>query len=361
LDACEAGQVAAVSLALSRLPVRAPLADVFEAVRPCMPPLAAGFFGVIRPSAPDAMVICPVGMPPALYDGWMGTPRDQMAQTLVPVVESEDGCLWSDSETVTGALREQLDVLRMRDAAGLGEGAGYKILQRKSPWYGEEHLVLAFMMQRGSSIPPRSGALLAALNSAIAAAILRIELPLVENDSIHAQIMAEASTGYICLSRSGALLEANRRAHDFVVRYRHAARVEGGCGAVADFAARAQERAGGKQAWRLGADDPPSLLEVKVHTLAKEVHALHDDVLLVVMNEVILVPPCVDEMLQNAGLTPREKQLTHLLIGSPAPCKEIAARLLRHPGTVTKHEEKIYAKLDVGTRLELIFKLIFRR
>jgi DNA-binding CsgD family transcriptional regulator len=356
LDAREAGQVEAASRALSRLPVRAPLADVFGAIRVCVP-LAAGLFGIIRPGAPEAMVTCPVGLPPEVCDSWLGTPRDQLAQTLAPVVRSEAGGLWRDSETVTGPLRERLDVLRTRDAAGLGEGAGYKVLERASPWYGEEHFLLAILMERGSPIPPRASAMLAALNLDISAAILRLGLPLLENDSIQAQTMAEESSGYIFLSRRGAVIEANRRAHEPVLRYRGAARVERGQGAVADFAARARERASGTLAWRLDADDPPSLLYVKVHHLAKETHALHEDVLLVRMNEVLLAPPSVDEMLERARLTRREKQITLLLIRTPASHKQIAADLSCEPRTVDTHVQRIYAKLGVGSRPELTQRL----
>jgi DNA-binding CsgD family transcriptional regulator len=302
------------------------------------------------------MVTCPMGLPPDVYGGWLGTPGDQVAQTLAPVIRSRDGGLWRDSETVTSPLREQLDVLRVRDAAGLGEGAGYKVLKRTSPWHGEEHLLLAILMERGSPIPPRAEAMLSALNSAIAAAILRVELPFAENDSIRAQIMAESSTGYICLSQGGAVLEANRRAYDLAMRYGKAARVEGGRSALVDFAARARERARGRQTWRLEADDPPSLLDVKVHDLGKETHALPEDTVLVAMNEVLLTPSSVEEMFERAGLTPREKQLALLLIRTPAQIKEIAAQLSLSPRTVTTHEERIYAKLGVRSRLELIFK-----
>jgi DNA-binding CsgD family transcriptional regulator len=355
LDAREAGQVEAATLALSRLPVRAPLQDVFGAIRPCVP-LAAGFFGIIRPSRPDAMVTCPVGLPPDVYGGWLGTPGDQMAQVLASVVRSRNGSLWRDSETVTSPLREQLDVLRARDAAGLGEGAGYKVLERRSPCHGEEHLLLAILMERGSPIPPRAGTMLAALNPAISAAILRIQLPLAENDSIRAQILAESSTGYIGLSRSGAVLEANRRAHDLVMRYRQAAHVEGGRGAVMDFAARARERSGGGKVWQLEADDPASLLVVQTHDLAKETHLLHEDIVLVAMNEVLLTPSSVEDMFERARLTPREKEIALLLKETPAQSKEIAARLELSPRTVTTNEQRIYAKLGVHSRLELIFK-----
>jgi DNA-binding CsgD family transcriptional regulator len=356
LDAREAGKVEAATLALSRLPVRAPLADVFAAIRPCVP-LAAGFFGIVRPDAPDAMVICPFEMPSALYDGWLGTPRDQMAQTLAPVVRSDHGGLWRDSETVTGALREQLDVLRMRDTAGFGEGAGYKILERTNPWHGKEHFVLAILMGRGSPILPSYGAMLAAMNEAISEAVLRLGLPFSERDSVRAQIAAERSTGYICVSRSGAVIEANRRAHHLVMRYRHAVNVEEGRSAVADFAAWAQKHASRGQGLLLRASEPAFVLDVSATFLPRAMHAFHEDVLLVSMNELRLAPSSVDDIMKRARLTQRERQIALHLIRTSASHKQIADELGRSERTVDTHITRIYAKLGVGSRAALMQRL----
>lgn len=351
LDPGESRRIESASRALARLPARAPIASVFDAIQPCLP-LAAGLFGILRPAAPDSMVTQAARLPPEVLDSWMGTPGEQLARTLAPVIRSPAGGLWRDSETVTGALREQLEVLRRLDAAGLGEGAGYKVLERASAWHGPEHFMLAMIMERGEPVPPRSRALLAALNPAIAAAILRVGLPLLESEPILTQIVAERSTGYICLSRTGAVLEANRRAHELVVRFRDAARIDTRRGALAEFGGRALERAARGQIWQLQSHAPPSLLEVSAHRLAKETHALPEDVLLLVLHEVRWPEP-ESGPLDRAGLTPQERKIALLLAHTPASYKEIAADLACSEGTLRKHVENIHRKLRVRSRAEL--------
>ncbi|HTB77695.1 MAG TPA: hypothetical protein VK762_30835, partial [Polyangiaceae bacterium] len=74
-------QVEVTWRALALLPAGAPVASVFEAIRPCVP-LAAGIFSLIRPSAPDSMVTHAAWLPPDVFDCWLATPRDQLARTL---------------------------------------------------------------------------------------------------------------------------------------------------------------------------------------------------------------------------------------------------------------------------------------
>src|SRR6185503_10739949 len=106
------------------------------------------------------------------------------------------------------------------------------------------HYMLALLMARGEVVPWRSQALLAALNPAIRAAVLRLGLVLLAREPILTQIVEEQSLGYICISRTGEVLEANRRAHHLVTRYQRAAGVEGRRNAMTDFATRAREEVG---------------------------------------------------------------------------------------------------------------------
>jgi DNA-binding CsgD family transcriptional regulator len=351
LDPRDARHVEVTARALALLPAGAPIASVFDAIRPCVP-LAAGIFGIIRPSAPDSMVMHAAWLPPDVFDRWLATPRDQLAQTLAPLVGAGPGGLWRDSETVTGALREQLDVLRARDTAGLGEGIGYKILERESALYGAEHFMLAMLMPRAERLPHGAQAILAALNPSIAATVLRLRLPLTARQPLFEQFMEERAIGYVCLSRSRSFLEANQRAHDLLVRYR-AAGVTGGRGAVADFAARAWERAAGRHSLQLWADDDASILDLSAHVMAKESHGLAEDVLLLAMSEVPLPRSRGDERLERSTLTPREKEIALLLARGSAANKQIAADLGISPKTVTTNIDRIYEKLGVNSRPEL--------
>src|SRR5689334_19871302 len=124
----EIRQIEAASRALARLPARAPTSAIFEAIRPCAP-VAAGLFSAIRPESPDALITHAFGLPPEVLEGWLATSREQSARALAPMISSRPGKLWRDSETITGAQREQMKVLRMLDDANLGEGAGYKVLK----------------------------------------------------------------------------------------------------------------------------------------------------------------------------------------------------------------------------------------
>src|SRR4051812_40906044 len=128
LDPGESRRIRAASRTLDLLPVNAPGSAVFDAIRPCVH-VAAGLFSIIRPGADDALVSQPVQLPPAVFESWLRMPPELLQVTLTPLIASRPGTLWRDSETLRGAQREQLEVLRELDGAGLGEGAGYKILQ----------------------------------------------------------------------------------------------------------------------------------------------------------------------------------------------------------------------------------------
>jgi DNA-binding NarL/FixJ family response regulator len=351
LDPRDAGLVRTASQRLSRVPARAPVEAVFDALRPCVPPLAAGIFGVIRPGAPERMVTHAVRLPGGVLDAWLATPAAVLARTLQPVLVSQGGALRRDSDALTGPLREELAVLGVLDTAGLGEGAGYKIMERDVPWHGPEHFMFALIMERRQPVSARAEAMLAALNPGIRAAVLRMGLPLLARGSILAQVVEEQALGYVCLSRSGQMLEANRRASELALRYGARAGVSGRS-RVAELAQRARARARRGRPWYVAATDPPTLLQINVHDLAKEAHALREDVVLVVMNELSPPPPPVLSPVL-LRLTARQREIAALLGDTPASYKEIAARLGRKEGTIRTHVEHIYRALGIRSRAEL--------
>jgi DNA-binding CsgD family transcriptional regulator len=340
--------VEAACRALDLLPAGAPASAVFDAIRPCVP-LAAGIFCIIRPDAPDALMSHASRLPWEVFESWLATSIAQLARTLAPIVSSRAGDLWRDSQTITGAQREELEVLSKLDVAGLGEGAGYKILERATPWSGPEHYMLALLMERGQAVPERAQAMLAALNPAIQAAVLRIGLMLVARSSILTQIVEDDLNGYVCISRSGEVIEANRRAHDLVMRYRDAAGVHGQRRVITDFAMRAREMTGKQRTWQLVAPTPNALLEVKAYQLAKESHALPEDVVLVMLKEAAMYQhPLLGE------LTERQREIALLLVRTGDSYKQIAVKLGLSEGTVRTHVEAIYSRLGVHSRAELV-------
>ncbi len=355
MDSREARLVEAASRALDLLPAGAPASDVFDAIRPCIP-LAAGLFCIIRPNAPDALMSHASRVPQKVFESWIGTSTEQAERTLKPIVMSRPGDLWRDSQTLSGAQREQLEVLRELKRAGLGEGAGYKILERPTPWQGLEHYMLAFLMESGQAVPERSQVMLAALNPAIRAAVLRIGLMLLARSSILAQLVEDDANGYVCISRSGAVIEANRRAHDLVMRYRDVAGVIGRRGAVTDFAMRAREMTGAQRAWHLRTSMPSALLEVKAYQLAKESHDLPEDVVLVMLKELVApvaAPPSFG-LSALEKLTRRQREIALLFIRTGDSYKQLADKLGISEGTVRTHVQAIYKRLGIHSRPELV-------
>jgi DNA-binding CsgD family transcriptional regulator len=355
-DAREARKLEAAERALGRLPAGALPVALIDAIRPCAP-AAAGILGVIRPRAPDKLVSHPVRLPPDVFDGWLRTPRDVLARTLGPLILAPAGGLRRDADVITGALRERLTVLRQLSAAGLGEGAGYKIMKRSAPWQGAAHYMLALIAERGEALPPRAEALLRALNPAVREAVLRLGLPLAARDPLLAQIVEEQSLGYLCVALGGAVLEANRRAHQLVMRYRAAAGIGGRRRALAEFAERARDRARRGRPWWLAAASPPALLEVNAHRMARGTHALREDVILLLLKESF--PPGSGAAGPDGlgELTSRQREIALLMVHAGLSYKQIAVRLDLSVATVRTHVEHVYRALGVHSRAELSARL----
>jgi len=357
LDVREARLVEDASSVLAKVPVGALVADVFEAMRPCVP-FAAGLLGILRPGALEAMVAYPVALPPPVLESWLGMPGELRARTLAPIFSSNPGEMRRDSEAMRGPWREEVDVLRKLRDFNLGEGAGCKLLERATARDGEEHFLLAIIMERRQPIPPRSRVMLAALTPAISNAVLRIRLPFVQSEPISAQVMADRATGYMCVSRNGDTMAANRRAYELVTRFRAAMGIQGSRGSVAELAARAWGLRGSPRTWRLDGDGPPSVLHLTTHMLAKETHHAHDDILLVVLEEILLPKSRADEIIEQAGLTPTEEKIARLLAHTHLSYKQIAAQLSRERRTIETQANCVYRKLrkhGAGGRQELLW------
>lgn len=353
----ECRQVEIASRALKKLPVNAPASAVFDAIRPCVR-AEAGLYSIIRPDALDALVSQSVGLAPDVFESWLCTPPEMLRVTLAPVVTSPAGRLWRDSETVRGPQREQLEVLSKLDGAGLGEGAGYKILERTTPWHGVEHVMLALLMKRGSRVPEHAQAMLAALHTSIRGAVLRLALPLLSHQPLHTQIVAEQTLGYICVSSRGSVIEANRRARQFVERYAGVANIVGRRRAVEEFARRAREFARDGQSWRL--ETETSILEVAAHQLDKETHTIPENVVLLHMREMAAPPLSEEARRARASLTPMQLEIALLYARTGGADKEIADRLSLSPNTVRTHMQNIRQRLGVGTRGEIAARIMGR-
>lgn len=337
--------------ALSLIPTRAPASAVFGAIAPCVPSVAGNLF-VFRPGALDAMTSHNVGMPDDIVDAFMRAPPEQVEHALSTMVTSRPGEMWRVVEAVAGPMREEIQAIRDLDRFGLGEGAGYKVMERSAAAGDAEHVLLVLLTERGDAFSEHHKRLLAELTPAIQAAVLRTELPLVANEPLFAQIVAEQAVGYVCLSASGAVLESNRRAHELAARYHTRAGIVGQRHALADLAQRARARGPGAGAWRVPGRDGVSMVEIHVHRLAHETHALSEDMFLLMMREWPALPS-LDLLDALAALTARQRQIAFLLARHGMAYKEIAQALGVSEGTVRKHAERIYRLVGVHSRAEL--------
>lgn len=337
--------------ALSLIPARGAASAIFGAIAPCVPAVA-GQLLVFRPGALDAMTSHNAGIPDDLLDLVMRMPPEQIASALSSIVGSRPGEMWRDAETITGPMREQIQALRDIDRFGMGEVAGYKVLERSAPGGEAEHVMLGLWSPRGAVFSERHKRMLSELTPAIQAAVLRSELPLLAREPLLAQITEEQTLGYVALSTSGAVLESNRRAHELASRYHTRAGLVGRRHVLADLVQRARERGAGAGAWRVPGRDGVSMVEIHAHRLDRDVHALSEDVIFIVMREWSALPS-LDLLDALAALTPRQRQIAFLLARHGMAYKEIALALGVSEGTVRKHAERIYRLMGVHSRAEL--------
>jgi DNA-binding CsgD family transcriptional regulator len=352
--ASEVARLREVERALDRVPVGGSAHELFDSLAPVVPAVA-GIIGSITPGAPEAFVSHPIRLPDEVFEAWMHTSPTELASLLGSILTSEDGALVHADEVIPFELRERLDVLRAFDAQGLGESAGYKVSSRPVAGHGAGLLMLALIAERGARIPRRSGDLLRALNPAIESALERLRVPLLPSRSIFAQVIAEQGLGYVCLSMSGGLVEVNGRAHELALRYQRAAGLSGRRKCLRDLAALALVKASPGRPWLLPDGAGAAILELSAHRLAKEAHALPEDVLLLMMKELRLQPlaSAGDAAALLTQLTPRQREVATLLAKSALSFKRIADELGVTESTARKHAENLYRLLDVHSRAEL--------
>jgi DNA-binding CsgD family transcriptional regulator len=352
MDNGDAYRVESVARALTLLPTSSPADAILDALAPVVS-VAGGMISVLQPTEPTAMISRAVRFPSDVMDDWMSTPDEQTTRVLSPMFSAQDGELWLDTETVPAALRERLTVLQKLDANGFGVCAGYKVATMHRPGRGIEHLMLVLAKPRGESFSPDSRAALRRLGPSIREVLLRADVPLVPSKLICHQILEEQLHGYACLSLSGGVIEANRRAYVFAERYGGAAQIASRRCWLADFMAQARAHVLQGQPWVLWRPDRAAVLEVFVHHLAKEAHAVPEDTLLVTMRETCLPPRLMDAPSSRAELTPREAEMAHLLEETGLSIKEIATKLDITDATARKHVERLYKKLKIHSRAEL--------
>lgn len=269
------------------------------------------------------------------------------------VVNSTDGAFWSDDDSILGPSRVGLEVLDQLSAHGLGHGGGYRIMEDRVPGRGTDYTFLALLTHRGRVFIPCTAMVLKRLHKPIRDAICRIRLPLVPTTPILRQIMDDDEQGYICLDSAGCLLEVNRRAHDIASRYRGEIGLHHRSRLLQDLATRLLGASGSVH--RAIRKDGREVLEIRRHRLAKETHALSEDVTLMVLRTVEVPESshlfCGEDSI--SGLTPMEARIAKHLTSTGDSRKQIASKLKITEGTIRTHMQNLYRKLGVQSRAEL--------
>lgn len=334
---------------LSKISVRGAPEDVFDALKLCAP-IMGGLVGSIRAGA-GAAVSRVVKLPPDIFEGWASTPAAHLARMLSPLQDAPPGALISDTQAITGSFREELELLDCLRAAGLGETAGYKVSTSGSGLGGAVHRFLTFALDGRQRFTARQRRLLARLQPDVQAALDRLRVPLIASQSILAQIVDEETAGFLCVTRERRVIELNQRASTLIARHLAAARIERGRKVHADFVARALEQTSGGRTWRV-TDVDGSGLRVNTHWLAKESHAIREDLHLIMIRDLAAVPSA--RSLEDAGLTKRQMEIARLLCTTGLSYKECAAQLGIADATMRTHVANVYRRLGVRSRPELV-------
>lgn len=347
---------------LEAVPVGGPASTVFKALR-ALVPVAGGMVGVMGSEINGSAVSHLVDLPYEVFEGWARTPLEHLHRMMAPLVGASPGDVISDQMALQGSLREQIDLLRVLDAAGLGESAGYKIAARKSIFGRPEHHFLTVALERGESFSLRRRQLLRLLQRDVRKALARMAVPLTASEPILTQIIGEGRIGYICVSASRSIVETNGRAHELVARYLERAAIEPGRGYFQRFVERVLSETAGGRAWLIFRPDVATALNITSHALVKKAQPVARDLTLIKIDEIEMSPgevkvvPPQSVPPAKVKLTRRQGEIAHLWVSTAHSQKEIASRLRIAKSTVKNHIDAIYRAQGVNGRIELMRKL----
>jgi DNA-binding CsgD family transcriptional regulator len=335
---------------LRLVPVGGAPAQLYAALRVCAP-VAGGLVGTMGSQMAGSMINHVVGLPDVVLDAWMTTPLDHLRRMMAPLAPAAPGELISDRMQIKGSFRDELALLEVLDAAGLGESAGYKVASRICQSGKQEHRFLTLALEDGEVFTPSQRELFRQLHPFVEEALARMNLPLVAHDSLLPQIVEQDRAGYLCLSSTGAVIELNERAHVLTRRYAEAARVVGRHGTLAGFVEHVLTESRRRRTWSL-AHASGTRIQITMYRINKESHAVGQNLTLVTLAE-----DDPSKALESAGLSPRQCQIALLLAYSGLSYKQMADKLRMSEGTLRKHVEKLYRRLDVHSRAELVERL----
>lgn len=325
---------------------------IFDALRACTP-ITGGFVGSFTRGGTEPVASHPVKLPVDLVCGWFDAPRQQLFTMLAPLLNARGGQLISDREAITGKVRDEIELIQIVSASGLGETAGYMV---SDPAMTSRSLkFLTFALDESAQFTPKDHIMLGLLRDDIHAALERVRLPLISSQSITAQIMEDRKLGFVLVApKSAQCVEMNLRARELVAKYVPAASFDSGKYVMSSFAIRALFETKSKDSWII-AHRKGGELEVTVHELKKEEHAIGEDLWLVMLEETLY--PGQADFFSPLGLTSREEEIAIYLVTTGLSYKEIADRLGTKYHTVRTQINCVYRKAKVHSRNELTAKL----
>ncbi len=277
---------------------------------------------------------------------------------LSPLIVASGGELISDTQAITERMRDQLDLWQVMPKSGLGESAGYMVSDPSEQPRRLTFLTLA--LDGGAQFTLRDRIILQLLREDIHAALARMNVPLIASQSITAQIMENAHFGYILVSQKTVkCIEMNLHARNLVGKYTQSAKIENDKNVISSFAMRAVFEKHKNGEWIILHNQGRGEIDVTVHELRKEEHAIGEDLWLVMLKETEY--PEQSGIFARFMLTPREVEIAVFLLETSMLNKEIADQLGTSPDTVRTQTATIYRKCSVHTRIEFVFKFKRRR
>lgn len=348
----------AARVALSKVAVGGSTADIFRALQRAVP-IAAGFMDTFGVSGSTDACLSPFALPEGLLDVILHGRQGDAPKVLRGIATLRPGAFLTSRAMMSADRWREVEGYRALARFGIGETSGLKLW---SPGvHHSSHLYAALLQEKGAPLlSPADACTVEALTPHLLKAVERARLPLLAHVPILHQIVAEAALGFACIGLSETVLEANPTAHTLSMRYAPAIGVSQRRGRLQAVLGHVLQSRGCPGWDVVQHAQEPSALRVRIHQLRKEVHALAEDVTLVVLDEMTIpsAHPVARATADPLAKLPRRlREVAQALVETSMSIKEIADHLGVTVGTAEKHVERLYHALGVHTRAELVQRL----
>lgn len=280
---------------------------------------------------------------------------DVSVEAAVRIGESET---FSDEDvfplSIANEVKEYFDYPKY----DMGHAFATKIIVKQTPCDTFHEAFFFFTNRAEGNVTEKSKLFFKLLHPELASAINRSRVPLIPYEEVLPQIFREKHTGYLCLRKNGSVYEINRRAYQLIKKYFPYLSNRPANILMREFVNNVLTgwaKQFPRSVFAFHADGK-HYLELNKHNLKSSMHNLPEDIILIILEEYLF------ENQQNAAssaffaeeLTKRQTEIAALLAGTGLSYDEIAFLLGISCGTMRKHTENIYRRLDVHSRSELV-------